>query len=103
MQVEWEDYARATATLERERFLFQRLNEAGMSEPKLLADFLAPPLYTAAFERNFGTLYTAAYWPAEGAMSLLWPGERLDQSIAGFVEGERPHSYNQPPGERPDI
>ncbi len=103
MQVEWEDYARATATLERERFLFQRLNEAGVSEPKLLADFLAPPLYTAAFERNFGTLYTAAYWPAEGAMSLLWPGERLDQSIARFVEGERPHSYNQPPGERPDI
>jgi predicted choloylglycine hydrolase len=101
MQVEWADYARATATLERERFLFQRLNEPGMNESKLLANFLQPPLYTSAFERNFGTLYTAAYWPAEGAMSLLWPGDRLDQSLAGFIEGERLHRYSRPLAERP--
>ena len=101
MQVEWADYARVTATLERERFLFQRLNEPGMSETKLLADFLAPPLYTAAVERSFGTLYTAAYWPAEGAMSLLWPGERLDQSMDSFTEGERPRGYGRGLGERP--
>ena len=95
-----EAYAQATATLERERFLFQRLNEPGMSETKLLADFLAPPLHTAVVERNFGTLYTAAYWPAEGAMSLLWPGERLDQSMDSFTEAERPRSYGRGLGER---
>ncbi len=95
MQVEWADYARATATLERERFLFQRLNEPGLSETRLLADFLAPPLYTAAFARNFGTLYTAAYWPADGSMSLLWPGDRLDQSIARFIEGEHRRRYGR--------
>jgi predicted choloylglycine hydrolase len=96
MAVEWADYARATATLERERFLFERLGRPGLSEKDLLGDFLAPPLYTAAFERNFGTLYTAAYWPAMGRMSLLWPGDRLDQSIARFIEGERARSYGQP-------
>jgi predicted choloylglycine hydrolase len=101
MQVEWTDYARATATLERERFLFQRLNEPGMSEEKLLRDFLAPPLFTAAFERGFGTLYTAAYWPAEGAMRLLWPADRLDQSIARFTVEERPHDYTRPLAGRP--
>ncbi len=97
MQVEWEDYARATATLERERFLFGRLNEPGLGESRLLADFLAPPLYTDAYERGFGTLYTAAYWPAEGSMSLLWPGERLDQSMARFSEGERRRDYGRAP------
>ncbi len=100
MQVEWTDYARATATLERERFLFRRLNEPGMSEAKLLGDFLSPPLYTAAYERGFGTLYTAAYWPAEGTMSLLWPADRLDQSIARFAEEERLQDYARPPAAR---
>ena len=95
MQVEWEDYARATFTLERERFLFRRLNQPDISEARLLSDFLAPPLYTSAYERGFGTLYTAAYWPSEGAMSLLWPGDRLDQSIARFTEGERPRDYSR--------
>ena len=41
----------------------------------------------------FGTLYMAAYWPAEGAMRLLWPGDRLDQSIGRFTEGERVKDY----------
>jgi predicted choloylglycine hydrolase len=100
MQVEWADYARATATLERERFLFQRLNAAQTTEASLLADFLAPPLYTGAFERNFGTLYTAAYWPAEGRMSLLWPDDRLDQSTGEFAEGQRPRRYRHSPAEK---
>jgi predicted choloylglycine hydrolase len=95
MQVEWEDYARATATLERERFLFRRLKEPDVNEARLLADFLTPPLYTNAYERGFGTLYTAAYWPAEGAMSLLWPTDRLDQQISGFAEGERRRDYGR--------
>jgi hypothetical protein len=95
MRVEWADYAKATATLERERFLFQRLNDPASSEARLLADFLAPPLYTNAYERGFGTLYTAAYWPGEGTMSLLWPGDRLDQAIGRFSEGEWLRSYRQ--------
>lgn len=95
MQVEWEDYARATHTLERERFLFHRLKQPDISEARLLSDFLAPPLYTSAYERGFGTLYTAAYWPAEGSMSLLWPGDRLDQSLARFTEGERLADYSR--------
>jgi predicted choloylglycine hydrolase len=103
MQVEWADYARATATLERERFLFQQLGEPGMNEVDLLAAFLAPPLHTAALERNFATLYTAAYWPAEGAMSLLWPGERLNQSLERFAEGERHRRYGRPAPAHPDF
>ncbi len=53
-----------------------------------MAAFLARPLYATDYGHAFGTLYTAAYWPGEGRMSLYWPGARLDQSIAAFREGE---------------
>ena len=39
-----------------------------------VGDFLRPPLYSLAFDRGFGTLYTAAYRPRERrSMSYHWP------------------------------
>ncbi len=87
-QVEWHKHARATATVERERFLLQRLTLHDEPADRFIGAFLKPPLYSTAFDRGFGTLYTSVYWPARGIIEYRWPGEtwrhdvdRLDQGI----------------------
>ena len=92
--IDWHSYARATATLERERFLYFRLREQGMSLDRLIACFHRPPLYTTAYGKGFGTLYTAAYWPQRGAARFLWPNGHWDQSIGGFEDSRRPQSFH---------
>jgi predicted choloylglycine hydrolase len=72
--VEWHRHARATATVERERFLLQRLTMHEEPAEKFIAAFLKPPLYSTNFAAGFGTLYTAVYWPARGRAEIHWPG-----------------------------
>ena len=69
-RVEWKSHARFTATVERE----------------FTNAFLKPPLYSLAFSHGFGTLYTAAYRPAEGELEVLWPGRRWVKSFDDFPE-----------------
>jgi predicted choloylglycine hydrolase len=83
---DWEEHARFTRSVEREQFLETSI--AGLEETALVAAFLTRPLFATDYNQAFGTLYTAAYWPGDGQMSLRWPGTRLDQSIAAFDEGE---------------
>ena len=92
--IDWHSYARATATLERERFLYFRLREQGMSIDRLIDCFHRPPLYTTAYGKGFGTLYTAAYWPKRSAVRFLWPNGSWDQSIDGFEETQRLQSFH---------
>jgi len=92
-RIDWHTYARATATLERERFLFFRLQEAGMTVDKLIACFLRPPLYTTAYDNGFGTLYTAAYRPASGTARFIWPDGDLHLGIGEFRESERHQTF----------
>jgi predicted choloylglycine hydrolase len=73
-RVEWHKHARATATVERERFLLQRLTLHDEPADKFVAAFLQPPLYSTAFEKGFGTLYTAVYHPSKGIAEYHWPG-----------------------------
>jgi len=87
-QVEWHKHARATATVERERFLLQRLTLHDEPANRFVGAFMKPPLYSTAFDRGFGTLYTSVYWPARGEIEYRWPGEiwchaanRLDEGI----------------------
>lgn len=79
-RVDWEDYARATRSLERYAAL------CDLSEP---AGLLAPPLYTTDYERGFGTLYTAVYRPAERSLEYLWPGESWRLELDAFTTGAR--------------
>ncbi|MDX1653732.1 MAG: C45 family peptidase [Candidatus Competibacteraceae bacterium] len=88
-RVEWHQHARATATLERERFLKFRLRESGDEPDRLIEAFLNPPVYSTAFGRGFGTLYTAVYRPVEGTVEYLWPSGSWRQSFADFQEGVR--------------
>ena len=87
--VEWVSHARFTATVERERFLLQRLRLHKDPEEKFISAFLKPPLYSTAFSMGFGTLYTAVYRPRKKEMELRWPGTVWPLSLADFVEGAR--------------
>lgn len=87
--VEWVSHARFTATVERERFLLQRLRLHRDPEEKFIAAFLKPPLYSTAFNAGFGTLYTAVYRPRKRQMELRWPGTVWSLSLDQFEEGGR--------------
>lgn len=91
--VSWHSHARATASVERERFLLRRLTLHPEPADRFIAEFLRPPLYSTAFEHGFGTLYTAAYWPGRASLSLEWPGESWNLSVAEFAEGRRTVDY----------
>jgi predicted choloylglycine hydrolase len=86
-KVEWTADTRFTATVERERFLLQRMSLNVDPEERFISAFLKPPLYSTAFAQGFGTLYTAVYRPRLGKMELRWPRGAWPFDIANFVEG----------------
>ncbi len=85
-RVEWSSHARFTATVERERYLLQRLTLHPETQEKFVAAFLKPPLYSTAFAAGFGTLYTAAYRPRHGTVDLHWPGRTWSKGFKSFQE-----------------
>jgi predicted choloylglycine hydrolase len=85
-RVEWSSHARMTATVERERYLLQRLTLHPETKEKFIGAFLKPPLYSTAFASGFGTLYTAAYRPRKKALELFWPGHVWRKSFDEFDE-----------------
>lgn len=85
--IEWRKHAEATASLQRERFLFFRLADTEETEQGFIQSFLRPPLYSTSYGRGFGTLYTAVYRPLRGEMELRWPAATWRQSFANFREG----------------
>lgn len=87
--VEWVSHARFTATVERERFLLQRLTLHRDPEEKFISAFLRPPLYSTAFDVGFGTLFTAVYRPRKQEMELRWPGTVWPLSMTEFREAGR--------------
>ncbi len=92
-RVEWSSHARFTATVERERFLLQRLTLHKEPKHRFISAFLRPPLYSTAFDRGFGTLYTAVYEPRARVMSLCWPGTTWTQNLRDFHEEARQVHY----------
>jgi predicted choloylglycine hydrolase len=88
-KVEWDAHARFTATVERERYLLQRLTLHVETEEKFISAFLKPPLYSSQFDAGFGTLYTAVYRPRLGQMELRWPRGNWAFDINNFIEDHR--------------
>jgi predicted choloylglycine hydrolase len=88
-RVEWHRHARATATLERERFLFHRLADSYESPDNFVSAFMRAPLYSVDYDRGFGTLYTAVYHPDDRSAEYRWPGIVWRHSINHFQEGRR--------------
>ncbi|NNE24273.1 MAG: hypothetical protein HKN11_16865 [Rhizobiales bacterium] len=87
--VEWVSHARFTATVERERFLLQRLTLHVDPLEKFIGAFLKPPLYSTAYSQGFGTLYTAVYHPRQRTMEIRWPRVVWPFSLDQFTEGRR--------------
>jgi predicted choloylglycine hydrolase len=86
-RVEWVAHARMTATVQRERFLLRRLSLHEDTQANFIAAFLRPPLYSLAFDRGFGTLFTAAYRPLERRLDYHWPGYTWRQDLDAFAPG----------------
>jgi predicted choloylglycine hydrolase len=83
--VEWPEHAEAVRSEERERHMLDLIEKGDLAVDR----FLEPPLYSTDYDDGFGTLYTAAYRPADGAVEYRWPGLSWRQSCAAFEEGIR--------------
>ncbi|MBP6251398.1 MAG: hypothetical protein KA387_01515 [Rubrivivax sp.] len=92
-RVDWVAHARMTATIERERYLLQRMMLHEDAPEDFVAHFLRPPLYSLAFDRGFGTLYTAAYRPREQSLSYHWPHYHWPLKLDAFQPGHRELHY----------
>jgi predicted choloylglycine hydrolase len=90
---DWPDYARAVRTFERERYVLELLGAPEATRDRFVEAFLEPPLYSTAFSSGFGTIYTAAYFPAEGRVEYRWPDFTWSQSFDRFVEGEHTQTF----------
>jgi predicted choloylglycine hydrolase len=78
-----------TATIERERFLLGRLMLHEDPPERFIGAFLRPPLFSLAYERHRGTLYTAALWPRQRKLSYRWPHAEWTLSVDAFEPGSR--------------
>jgi predicted choloylglycine hydrolase len=86
--VEWPEQARATRTIERERCILDLLGRPEMSATSFEDAFLRSPLFSTAYDSGFGTLYTAAYRPAEGSVDFRWPSFTWRLGFDAFTEDE---------------
>jgi predicted choloylglycine hydrolase len=84
--VDWPEHAEAVRSQEREQCMLDLL-DGRPSESEFVAAFLEPPLYSTAYTEGFGTLYTAVYRPADGAVAYRWPDATWRQAIDSFEAG----------------
>lgn len=94
-QVEWQQHADATGTLEREKLLFNRLANSWETPERFVQRFMEAPLYSQEYWRGFGTLYTAIYRPTEGTVQLVWPQHAWTKHFGNFLEGSQWIRYVQ--------
>ena len=86
--VEWPEQARATQTIERERCVVGLLKDTAVDARAFSDAFLRAPLFSTAYAHGFGTIYTAAYRIADGAVDFRWPTTTWTQSFDAFAPGE---------------
>lgn len=88
--VEWLESARFSRTVDRATRLAELCKLPGMTAERLCEALQQPPFYRTDFAAALGTLYTAVYRPAAGAVELHWPGEAPWRfSFTDFAEGAR--------------
>ena len=88
--IEWPEYARAIRTEEREQCVLDLLADEELTPERFVESFLEPPLHNTQYEQGFGTIYTAAYHPAEGRVQYRWPGhEPWELAFDRFTPGSR--------------
>ncbi len=90
---DWPEYAHAVGSYEREEYVLELLQAPGTTQERLIQAFLEPPLYSTAFSSGMGTIYTAAYFPAEGRAEYRWPGVTWSQSFEDFAERSHTQAF----------
>jgi predicted choloylglycine hydrolase len=94
--VEWPEQAKATRTIEREQTVIGLLDDPSVDAQAFTESFLRAPLFSTSYANGFGTLYTAAYRPAQGTMRLLWPTHVWDLGFGRFVPSEHTEVLAEP-------
>jgi len=89
-EISWPDYARMTQTVERRSILEYALTNPFETRESIIQRFFEPPLFNSAYEKAFGTLYTAIYEPVTKSATLLWQGKSMTQSFAHFESKKFP-------------
>ena len=90
----WESYAKATATLEREAALEKLLDNPLNQFNHILNSFHYPPLYSTNYKKGFGTLYTSIYYPKEKLIEIRWPDSNWILGFEHFAQGQRVIQYH---------
>lgn len=87
--VEWPDYARMTASVERHERVSELLDL--VDDPRrLVRAFLQDPLHASNYHRGFGTLYTGTFVPEDRRITFHWPNHRpMRLDLNGFEEQQR--------------
>jgi len=86
----WERYIEKTSSIERERFLAERLGDPRGSFDNFASAFLSAPLFSTDYGAASGTLYTSVYYPVRRSMELRWPGRTVTFDLGTFEPGEFP-------------
>ena len=84
--IDWEDYAAATYTRERQFYLETCIANPDEDLDGIISRFLEKPLFNTKYEKGFGTLYTSVYLPQQKKMQLIWPKNSWTQSFDDFTE-----------------
>ncbi len=87
-QVEWDEYAAFTQTLQRHDYIEELLRDENVDRGQLLKRFLKPPLYHQQYLRGFGTLYSVAYDLKRKTARVFWPDQHIEVAFKNFVEQE---------------
>lgn len=93
---DWPEYTRAVRSVERQRRLLTLLDDPQLSSAEFIQSFLAPPVHSTGYSTGMGTLYTAAYFPADGRVEYRWPGHTWPQSFDQFAETTHLQTYAEP-------
>ncbi|WP_138935399.1 C45 family autoproteolytic acyltransferase/hydolase [Roseovarius arcticus] len=75
------------------------LKDLRISPRHLNRQFLKSPLIQDRYGEGFGTLFTAEYNPKDRTLGLTLSGERWDQALDAFEEGQRNVDYSQSAGQ----
>lgn len=80
-QIEWPSYATFSGTADRLACAESLITDESDLDAIRRA-FLSPPLWRRSYNAGSGTLYVAEYVPREGTLTLHWPNDSIQVSLA---------------------
>jgi predicted choloylglycine hydrolase len=95
-RVEWQQHDTLTRSAARRRVLQECLRDPAETAASLRSRFLAPPLFSTAYDRSFGTLYTAVYDAKARSAEFLWRTGSWRLAFDDFREGTFRADYSLP-------